>query len=178
MRRRKGWSVCVCFTLRLPLTSLGRGAFFRVTPVHPDRLTDCSSLSPRLASESTTNHADNSSSPAATTFQFHLQIPFLPSSPIHSLPPLQLLRPLPPPLLRWIPGTLSIQFPFVSPSPNASASAYWISLILQFVPLFPAPPPLPPMLALIRFRRPDFRVFIHLPRSLFRFRTGVITCGI
>jgi hypothetical protein len=90
----------VCFTLRLPLTSLRSAAFFCVTP-SPDRLATPFSH--------TTNHADNSPSPAATTFQFHLQIPFL---PIHSPIAIPLPRRLPPLLLlRWIPGTLSAPIP-------------------------------------------------------------------
>ena len=133
-----------------------------------DRLTDCSSLSLTSPRQSTTNHADNSPSPAATTFQFHLQIPFLPSflpfpyipSPHCNCFVLFLL-----PLLRWIPGTLSIHPIPLHPlflGANASVSANnWISLIpeLLFSLLLPAPPPpLPTMLPLIRFRRPDFRL--------------------
>jgi hypothetical protein len=136
----------VCFTLRLPLTSLRSAAFFCVTP-SPDRLATPFSH--------TTNHADNSPSPAATTFQFHLQIPFL---PIHSPIAIPLPRRLPPlPLLRWIPGTLSAPIPLrlsflececVLGSHSSSSST--------FPTLPPLPPAIIPMLALIQFRRPDF----------------------
>jgi hypothetical protein len=55
------------------------------------RLLSSASLPPLtdslLHSRHTTNHADNSPSPAATTFQFHLQIPLLPNT----FPPLQFL---------------------------------------------------------------------------------------
>uniref|UniRef100_A0A453HSU0 Uncharacterized protein n=1 Tax=Aegilops tauschii subsp. strangulata TaxID=200361 RepID=A0A453HSU0_AEGTS len=115
-------SVCVCFTLRSPLTSLGWGAFFRVTPVRPDRLTDCSSLSLTSPRQSTTNHADNSPSPAATTFQFHLQIPFLPSPYIPS-PHRNCCHPSSSSSSRCCAGSQvpypSIQFPFIPSSWNA-----------------------------------------------------------
>ena len=143
----------MCFTLRLPLTSLWPAAFFCVTP-SPDRPTRYSILA-TLPTTLTT--------PLLLLPPPSNSISKSPSFPIHSPIAIPLPRRLPLPpllLLRWIPGTLSIRIPFTFRSWNASVRIWngshsSSSSTFSYSAPHLTPLLLSPMLALSRFRHPD-----------------------